>query len=76
MSRFETFIQERRYLKNVSPSTVSWYKHAFKWLPSESPTQDELKDVCGCVRKNSKRPGATPSSVPSTPTCRSTQSRS
>src|SRR5271156_3364670 len=45
MSRFATFIQERRYLKNVSPSTVSWYTHAFKWLPSESPSQEELKDA-------------------------------
>lgn len=45
MSRFTTFIQERRYLKNVSPSTVSWYTHAFKWLPSESPTQEQLKDA-------------------------------
>ena len=45
MSRFATFIQERRYLKNVSSSTVSWYTHAFKWLPSESPTQEELKDA-------------------------------
>jgi len=44
-SRFETFIQERRYLKNVSPSTVSWYKHAFKWLPSENPTTEQLKDA-------------------------------
>lgn len=45
MSSFAGFIQERRYLKNVSPSTVSWYTHAFKWLPSESPSQDELKDA-------------------------------
>jgi integrase/recombinase XerD len=43
MDRFAAFIQERRYLKNVSPSTVSWYTHAFKWLPSESPSQEELK---------------------------------
>jgi integrase/recombinase XerD len=45
MSRFAAFVQERRYLKNVSPSTVSWYTHAFKWLPSESPTQEQLKDA-------------------------------
>jgi integrase/recombinase XerD len=45
MSSFAAFIQERRYLKNVSPSTVSWYTHAFKWLPSESPTQEQLKDA-------------------------------
>jgi integrase/recombinase XerD len=45
MSRFSDFIRERKYLANVSPATISWYKHAFKWLPSESPTQAELKDV-------------------------------
>ncbi len=28
MSSIAAFIQERRYLKNVSPSTVSWYTHA------------------------------------------------
>jgi integrase/recombinase XerD len=45
MSRFAAFVQQRRYLENVSPSTVSWYTHAFKWLPSESPSQEELKDT-------------------------------
>ncbi len=45
MNRFDEFIRERRYLHNVSPATVSWYAHAFKWLPSESPTQDDLKDA-------------------------------
>ena len=45
MDRFTEFVRERRYLHNVSPATVSWYTHAFKWLPSESPTQDELKDA-------------------------------
>jgi len=42
---FNDFIRERRYLNNVSPSTISWYTHALKWLPSESPTQAELKEV-------------------------------
>jgi integrase/recombinase XerD len=45
VSRFDDFIRERKYLSNVSPATVSWYRHAFKWMPSESPTQDALKDV-------------------------------
>jgi integrase/recombinase XerD len=45
MSRFSDFIRERKYLANVSPATVSWYEHAFKWLPSESPTLAELKDM-------------------------------
>jgi integrase/recombinase XerD len=45
MSRFSAFVRERQYLHNVSSATVSWYTHAFKWLPSESPTQDELKNT-------------------------------
>jgi integrase len=45
MPLFEQFIRERRYLQNISPSTVSWYSHALKWLPTESPTQAELKET-------------------------------
>jgi integrase/recombinase XerD len=45
MSRFSEFIRERRYLRNVSPATVFWYTHAFKWLPSECPTQEQLNDT-------------------------------
>lgn len=44
-SRFDEFIRERKYLHNVSSNTVAWYTHAFHWLPSESPTQEQLKDV-------------------------------
>lgn len=42
---FVQFIKERRYLNNVSAATVEWYTHSFKWLPSEHPTQDDLKDA-------------------------------
>jgi integrase/recombinase XerD len=42
-ARFEQFIRERQYLTNVSPATLEWYKHSLKWLPTESPTEDELK---------------------------------
>ncbi|MGB9071465.1 MAG: tyrosine-type recombinase/integrase [Terriglobales bacterium] len=45
MDRFEQFTRERQYLSNVSPATLEWYKHSFKWLRSESPTQDDLKDA-------------------------------
>ncbi len=45
MSHFNEFIRERHLLYNVSPATVSWYTHALRWLPSESPTQAELKDT-------------------------------
>ena len=51
MDRFTEFTRERRYLHNVSPATVSWYTHAFKWLPSQTPTQDKLKNVAVRMRK-------------------------
>jgi integrase/recombinase XerD len=45
VTRFDEFIRERRFLHNVSPYTVSWYTHAFKWLPSENPTEAELRNA-------------------------------
>src|ERR1019366_4938534 len=48
---FAAFVRERRYLHNVSPSTVSWYSHALKWLPSESPSQEQLKDAVMRMRE-------------------------
>jgi integrase/recombinase XerD len=49
--RFEQFIRERQYLTNVSPATLEWYKHSFKWLRTESPTEDELKDAMVRMRE-------------------------
>ena len=40
---FSEFIRERQFLTNVSPSTLNWYKHSFKWLDTDAPTQDDLK---------------------------------
>jgi integrase/recombinase XerD len=45
MPGFQQFIRERQFLSNVSASTLEWYTHSFKWLRSESPTQDELKEA-------------------------------
>lgn len=42
---FSQFIRERQFLSNVSPATLEWYQHSFKWLPNESPSQDDLKDA-------------------------------
>jgi len=42
---FSQFVRERQFLSNVSPSTLEWYKHSLKWLHTESPSQDELKDA-------------------------------
>lgn len=40
---FENFIKERQYLSNVTPATIEWYTHAFKWLDTDTPSQDDLK---------------------------------
>jgi len=45
MVGFSQFTRERQYLHNVSPATLEWYQNSFKWLRTESPSQDELKDA-------------------------------
>lgn len=40
---FSEFIRERHLLSNVSPSTLEWYNHSFKWLATDTPSQDDLK---------------------------------
>ncbi len=42
---FSQFVRERQFLTNVTPSTLEWYKHSFKWLRTESPSESELKDA-------------------------------
>ena len=42
---FSEFIRERQFLSNVTPATLEWYKHSFKWLRTESPSEHELKDA-------------------------------
>jgi integrase/recombinase XerD len=44
-TRFEQFIRERQYFANVTPATIEWYRRCLKWLPSESPTQDDLRNA-------------------------------
>jgi integrase/recombinase XerD len=56
MNRCDQFIKERKYLLNVSPSTISWYQHAFKWLPSESPSEPELKMMVMRMRERGLKP--------------------
>jgi len=51
MSAFEQFIRERQFLTNVTLSTVAWYRNSLRWLPSESPSQAELKDAVMRMRE-------------------------
>jgi integrase/recombinase XerD len=51
IARFSQFIRERQYLHNVSPTTIEWYRHSFKWLPNENPTQEDLKNAVMRMRE-------------------------
>lgn len=57
LPRFEQFIRERTYLKNVTASTVQWYRASLKWLPSEMPTQADLNDAVILMRNTRKASG-------------------
>jgi len=54
--RYEQFIRERQYILNVSPATVRWYTHAFKWLPCENPSNEQLKDMVVRMREAGLKP--------------------
>ena len=56
MSGFQQFIRERQYLANVTPATVDWYKNSLKWLPSESPSPQQLKDTVIRMREKGLKP--------------------
>src|SRR5580700_5081792 len=53
--RFEQFIRERQFLSNVTPATVEWYRNSLRWLPSESPSQEQLKDAVMRMCEKGKR---------------------
>jgi integrase/recombinase XerD len=55
LPRFEQFIKERKFLANLSPATVSWHTHNLRWLQSESPTEDELKQAVLRMREKGLR---------------------
>ena len=60
LPKVQQFIRERQYLHNVSQATVSPHTHNLKWLPSESPTDEELKQVVvrmrwRCNQENARR---------------------
>jgi integrase/recombinase XerD len=51
MSDFHLFTRERQYMHNVSPATLAWYENSLRWLPTESPTQEQLNDVVMRMRE-------------------------
>ena len=55
LPNFEQFISKRQYLQNVTPATVAWYKQSLPYLPSESPTQEELKAAVMRMREAGRK---------------------
>jgi integrase/recombinase XerD len=45
------FIRERQIVTNVTPSTVEWYRQSLCFLPSESPSLDDLKNMVMRMRE-------------------------
>jgi integrase/recombinase XerD len=54
--RFEQFIQERKYLRNVTPRTLEWYGEGLRWLVNPSPDEAALKDFVMRMRTHGLRP--------------------
>ena len=58
---FEQFLAERRYLKNVTPSTLEWYETAFKALQkalgADVPplTKSSLQQFVVSIRQRASR---------------------
>jgi hypothetical protein len=48
---FERFIQERKYLKNVTPRTIEWHEQSLRWLGVEDPTEGDLRDFVVRMRE-------------------------
>jgi hypothetical protein len=58
MSKFQDFIKERRYFKNVTPRTEEWHKQSLKWLNIEEPTADDLKAAVIRMKEPVSKPPA------------------
>jgi integrase/recombinase XerD len=56
--RFEQFCQERKYLVNVSPRTIEWYRCALKWLGNSTPDEAALKDFVMRMRNAGLKPSS------------------
>jgi hypothetical protein len=48
--RFEQFVHKRQFFSNVSAATLEWYKHSFKWLPTQL-LHYELEDAVVRMRE-------------------------
>ncbi len=59
LPNFQAFLREREYISNVTASTLEWHTQSLKWLTSETPTVDDIKNLVVKMRQS----GLTASSV-------------
>lgn len=52
---FSQFLKERRFLSNVTPSTVEWYTQSLRWLQTDDPTDADLKDAVMRMREKGRK---------------------
>lgn len=55
LPRFEQFIRERQYLHNVTPLTIEWYKSSLRFLPCETPSQEQLNETVIQMRETGRK---------------------
>jgi len=48
---FDRFIQERKYIGNVSPHTIDWHRRSLAWLQAERPTDADLRSFVVRMRE-------------------------
>jgi integrase/recombinase XerD len=51
-AKFEDFIRDRRYLKNVSAKTERWYAQSLNHLINPNPTESDLRDFVVRLRSS------------------------
>src|SRR6266851_4495500 len=61
--RFVQFIQEKKYLVNVSAATVVWYEQSLRWLANPTPDEAALKDLVVRMRDKGMRPASVNSGI-------------
>jgi integrase/recombinase XerD len=61
--RFEQYFREKRYLANVTPATIEWYRNSLRWLRTDTPTQDDLKDAVMRMREKKLKPTGVNSAI-------------
>jgi len=56
MSKIDEFLEERKYLKAVTPRTLEWHQSMLSLLPNDEPTENQLKRLVVDLRSRGWKP--------------------